>query len=74
MDPMTKLQTEVACSVCGRKAGMQDAHRNRYGEPDLNPETPIGAITPCEFCSTWTCPDCQQERDCCWKGGDLMTD
>lgn len=54
----------MKCSVCTR----QEGHRatNRFGGPDLNPDTPLGAMETCTFCGTLSvCPDCVCERDCC---------
>lgn len=51
------------CEVCGRKAG--PAPLNPFGEPDLSPDVPLGAVTKCPDCGLWSCPDCQAETECC---------
>lgn len=54
------------CEVCGRRAGY--APLNRFGEPDLSPDTPLGTVTRCPHCLLMSCPDCQHEGECCEQG------
>lgn len=63
---MTK-KYDAACEVCGRRAGY--APLNRFGEPDLNPDTPLGPIMECSTCGLMACPDCLHESECCEKTG-----
>jgi hypothetical protein len=57
--------TKEPCSVCGRREG--DKELNRWGEPDMNPDVPLGPVTTCPDCGCLSCPDCQHEGDCCEK-------
>lgn len=52
------------CMVCGRPSGHKAT--NRFGERDVNPDTPLGPLRGCAFCGTAkVCPDCWHELDCC---------
>lgn len=54
------------CSVCGRRPGHEDKARNRFGEPDPNPETPLGELATCDMCGLLdVCPECSHELECC---------
>lgn len=53
------------CQVCGRRPGLLDAERNRFGGLDPNPETPLGELDTCLDCGRRVCPDCLHERECC---------
>jgi len=57
------MKLDKPCEVCDRRAGY--APFNRFGEPDLCPDTPLGEVALCPECGRYSCPDCQHERECC---------
>lgn len=61
----------MKCSVCDREKGHKAT--DRFGYPDPNPDTPLGAMQTCTFCGTLSvCPDCWHERDCCEEREKLL--
>jgi len=59
------MPTETkTCSICHREEGHKAT--DRFGEPDQNPDTPLGSMGSCVDCGSLSvCPDCLHERDCC---------
>lgn len=56
--------TTPSCVICEREEGHKAT--NRFGERDLNPDAPLGAMETCSFCGTLSvCPECVHERECC---------
>jgi len=53
------------CQVCGRKPGARKL--DRFGDPDPNPQTPLGSLQKCRSCGLWACPDCWHEVECCFR-------
>ena len=60
------------CQVCGRKPGAKKW--DRFGDPDPNPQTPLGSLQRCRTCGLWACPDCWHEVECCFRGEDEHED
>lgn len=56
-------QQTTRCDVCGRREGNRTT--NRFGGPDMNPDTPLGPVTKCPACESMACPDCLHEQECC---------
>ena len=53
------------CQICKRRPGTKKI--DRFGNPDPNPQTPLGPLQQCESCGLWVCPDCWHEADCCFR-------
>ena len=53
------------CQICDRKPGTRK--KDRFGNPDPNPQTPLGRLNKCPSCGLWACPDCLLEVDCCFR-------
>ena len=53
------------CQVCGQKPGARKL--DRFGDPDPNPQTPLGSLQKCRSCGLWACPDCWHEVECCFR-------
>lgn len=57
------MKRKRKCEVCDRKQGDTT---DRTGSPD-NDKVPLGAVTKCDVCARWACPDCLHEADCCFS-------
>ena len=68
MSPKIEIVTARRCAICDRTPG--HAPLDRFGQPDLNPETPLGELQICDCCGLLVCPDCSHENECCFRDAE----